>query len=317
MVDRPSANFSAEAVPAPTSREPPQLSVIIASVNGAYYLDTCLAALSRQRGNIQAEIIVADCCGSITQELVARKYPHVQLLSFPQRLTIPELRAIGIAQSTGELVTITEDHCVPPDDWLERIIAAHRVPFVAIGGAVENAATERLVDWAVFLCEYYRHVCPVPAGVTRDIPGPNVTYKREALAHLKDLLAEGRWESFLHARLEERGFELYSDPSIVIYHRKFFGLGEFISQRYHYGRSFAGMRVEGAAMWRRAMLALSSPLLPPLLIGRIASHLFRRRRHRLIFVQAFPLLALFMLSWTIGELIGYVAGPGDSLIKVE
>jgi hypothetical protein len=212
---------------------------------------------------------------------------------------------------------MTEDHCVPPEDWYERIVAAHAAPYVAIGGAIENAATERLVDWAVFLCEYSNFVAPVAAGVVHDIPGPNVAYKREALAHMQDLLDAGQWENFLHARLEQHGFELYRDPSIVIYHRKFFTLAEFLSQRYHYGRGFAGMRVAGAPMARKALFALGTPILPPLILWRIGSRLFGRRRHRLIYLKALPLLALFTLSWSLGELVGYLAGPGDSLARVE
>ncbi len=307
-------------VPAPISQPRstrPQLSVVIASVNGICYLDMCLAALSRQQGNVHAEIIVADCCGDGTKELVARKYPHVRFLSFGERLSIPELRAIGIAHSIGDLIALTEDHCIPADDWFERIVEAHRAPYIAIGGAIENASTERLVDWAVFLCEYSRHVGPLPKGVTDDIPGPNLIYKREALEHIQDLLAAGRWENFLNSRLRQRGFQLYCDPSIVVYHRKFFGVAEFLQQRFHYGRSFAGIRVHDRPLWVRGLFVVGSLGLPPLLIGRIAARLLRRRRHLAVFLKALPLLGLFTLSWTAGEFVGYLLGPGDSLVKVE
>lgn len=301
-----------------TPRTRPVLSVVIASVNGPRYLDKCLEALQRQRGSIAAEVVVADSYGPPTAELIARKYPHVRLRSFAERLTIPQLRAAAIADSTGHLVVMTEDHCVATEDWYERIVAAHRaLPNLAIGGVIENAAVERLVDWAAFLCEYSAFVSPLPAGVVHDIPGPNVAYKRAALEQMQDLLDEGRWETFLHARLEERGFPLYRDPSIVVLHRKFFGLGEFLSQRYHYGRGFAGMRVQGAPLSRKAVFALGSPILPPLILWRLGKRLFGRRRHRAIYLRALPLLALFTLSWSVGEMIGYVLGPGDSLEKVE
>lgn len=297
--------------------EAPRLSVVIPSVNGAAHLDRCLAALSRQCGAVRGEVIVTDCCGSATRDLIERKYPDVRLLSFDRRLPIPELRAIGIAHSRADLIAVTEDHCIPPEDWYERIIAAHRMPHAAIGGAVENASTERLVDWAVFLCEYSRYVNPVPRGVTDDIPGNNVIYKRSALPHIQDLLDAGRWEHFLHWRLLDVGEQLYSDPSVVVYHRKSFGLGEFLEQRFHYGRSFAGMRVQGGPLWKRALFVVGSPILPPLLIWRIGRRLFLRRRHRLVFLKALPLLTLFTVSWAVGELVGYATGPGDSLARVE
>ncbi|HEX8968676.1 MAG TPA: glycosyltransferase [Chloroflexota bacterium] len=304
--------------PAPVSETRPRLSVVIASVNGPEYLDACLSALARQRGSVSSEIVVADSYGPSTAEMLAQKYPYVRLYPFAERLTIPELRAAAIAQSRGELIVMTEDHCVPAEDWYERIVSAHQQhAHMAIGGAIENMAVERMLDWAAFLCEYSNFVRPLPAGVAQDIPGPNVAYKRAALDHMQDLLDEGRWETFLHARLEERGFELYLDPSVVVYHRKFFSLGEFLSQRYHYGRGFAGMRVQGAPVSRKAIFALGSPILPPVILWRLATRLFGRRRHRLIFLRALPLLALFTVSWSVGELVGYVLGPGDSLKKVE
>ncbi len=292
------------------------LSVVIASVNGPAYLDACLASLTHQRGSIRSEIVVADRVGDEIRDLIDRRYPEVRLLSLPTSATIPRLRSVGIAHSSGRIVAITEDHCVPAEDWLERILAAHQSPHAAIGGAVENASTIRLIDWAVYLCEYHRHTSPAREGVTDDIPGMNVAYKREALAQLQDLLEAERWESFLHARLRERGYTLYLDPKILVYHRKSFTLGGFLVERYHYARAFAGMRAADASLGYRLFHAVSSPALPALLLGRMASQLFRRGRHRALFLRALPLIAVFTLSWATGEGVGYLSGPGDSLVKV-
>ncbi|MGH2460602.1 MAG: glycosyltransferase [Chloroflexota bacterium] len=289
---------------------------MIASVNGPAYLDACLGSLASQRGDVRDEVIVVDCYGPEIQNLIARKYPRVKLLSFRERLTIPRLRAIGIANSTGQFVAMTEDHCIPANDWYERIVTRLDGPYSAVGGAVENACTERLADWAAFLCDYVRFVNPVPEGEVGDVPGMNVAYKREALDCLADLLAAGRWETFLHARLRANGFRFYSDPALVVYHRKSFSIAGFLDQRFHYSRAFAGMRVEGATTWRRVAYGTGTVVLPPLLIWRIASHVFSRRRQRRIFLTCLPLLSLFVVSWAVGECLGYLLGPGDSLLRV-
>src|ERR1700694_1510051 len=98
----------------------PAISVVIASVNGAAYLERCLAGLGKQQACVSSEILVADGCGSETRELVKRKYPSVRLFSFGERMSVPQLRAIGIARSRGDLVLLTEDHCIPAPDWFER-----------------------------------------------------------------------------------------------------------------------------------------------------------------------------------------------------
>jgi len=295
----------------------PDVSVVIASVNGASFLDACLGALTKQQGSVRGEIVVADRVGGEVRELICQKYPHVNLLSFDKQLSIPELRSIGIARSHGRLVAVTEDHCVPAPNWFERIVAAHRADHIAVGGTVENGATERLVDWAVFLCEYHRHTGPIAEGVSRDLPGMNVAYKRAAFDHLQDLLANGSWETALHARLREKGLTLYFDPSVQVLHRKSFTIGGFLSERYNYARAFAGKRVEGAAPSRRLAYGIGALALPPLLLTRIASHLFRRRCYRLRFVETLPLLILFVGGWSIGECVGYLRGPGNSLAKVK
>ena len=56
--------------------------------------------------------------------------------------------------------------------------------------------------------------------------------------------------------------------------------------------------------------------LPPLLFYRTVSRVLSKRRHRAELVRSLPLLAVFVVSWAFGEMVGYVAGPGDSLAKV-
>src|SRR5713226_10777479 len=296
----------------------PKISVVIASVNGPNCTDECLEALEKQTLKGQAEVIVVDCCGDGVAQLIRQKYPQTRLIRFAERKTIPELRAIGMKNARGDIIVITEDHCLAEPHWYERMLAAHQEHYGAIGGAVENdVSIKRVVDWAVYFCEYSKYLNPVPAGEVADIPGNNTSYRREFLDYLGGALETGLWENFLNAKLQEHGVKLFSDPSIVVYHRKCFGFRYFLSQRYHYARSFAGMRTKGASLWRRLVFAAFSPLLPALLIGRIGWRVLTKRRHLGRFFQALPFLAVFTLSWAVGEFVGYLFGAGESLMKVE
>jgi hypothetical protein len=42
-----------------------------------------------------------------------------------------------------------------------------------------------------------------------------------------------------------------------------------------------------------------------------------RRRHVGWFLKGLPLVLLFSATWTIGEFLGYLTGPGDSLVKIR
>lgn len=293
--------------------ETPELSVVIASINGWPYLRQCLAALARQQGGVSAEIIVADCVGQGVVGPLRNSHPEVRLLAFGEPRSVPQLRAAGILASRGEVIAITEDHCLPEPDWYSSMIRSHRHhPAPAVGGAVDNAATQRVVDWAVYFCEYSAFISPVPEGRVHELPGPNVSYKRGALEAMEDLLRDGYWETFLHWRLEAEGHSLWSDPSVRVLHKKHFTFRDFLVERYHYGRAFAGHRNQFSNSGRRWFHFTFSPLLPPLLITRIARRVLARRRHLGAFLRSLPLILAFMISWALGEWVGYAFGPGQS-----
>jgi hypothetical protein len=275
--------------------------------------------LENQTLNDQAEVIVAGCSADGIAQLVRGRRLRAKLLSFDQRKTIPELRAIGMKNSQGAIIAVTEDHCLPEPHWYERILRAHEIHFGAVGGAVENhKSITRVIDWAVFFCEYSRYMNPIPAGEVSDIPGNNATYRREFLEYVADMLEGGQfWESFLNAKLQSRGIKLFSDPSIIVFHKKEFGLGYFISQRYHYSRSYTQMRTASSSVWKKVLYAGFCPLLPILLVYRITSCVVRKRVHLGMFVRAFPLIVFFTTIWAWGEFVGYVFGPGLSLLKVD
>jgi glycosyl transferase family 2 len=290
-----------------------ELSVVIASVNGMPHLARCLDALQRNASG--AEVVLADATDEETRGRVREEWPRVRLLPHDGPATVPQLRAAGIAAASNELVAVIEDHCLVREGWAERIVDWHRQGHAAVGGPVHNAVDRRIRDWAAFFCEYSAFMEPLPLGPARDLPGMNVSYDRRAIEAVQDLLDEGRWETWLHARLRERGLDLWCDPELVIDHDKDFGIGEFLSQRYHYSRAYAGMRVPGLGS-RRWVYAVGAPLLPPLLYLRIARNV-ARTRHRAAFAAATPLVLLDLAVWAVGEMVGYVAGEGDSLQKVR
>jgi GT2 family glycosyltransferase len=296
----------------------PRISVVIPSTSGAESLADCLDALVNQSLKAEAEVIVLDC-GGLGVVNAARKHSAVKLLSFPERKSIPELRAIGMRRAEGEIVAVIEDHCNPEPHWFERILHAHERFYGVIGGAVENdPSIRRAIDWAVFFCEYSRYMNPVPNGEAADLPGNNVSYRREFLSQVDDLLETGRaWEGDLHARLREKGVKLYSDPSIIVYHKKKFRFGYFVSQRYHYSRSYAGLRAARKPYGTRILRAVSCIVLPLVLMSRISRTLIGKKRHLRQFFQAVPALAVFLIVWSWGEYIGYLFGPGKSLLRVD
>lgn len=299
------------------------ISVVIASVNGLPMIDDCLAALADQHGSHDAQVIVADVMGEETINLIKEKYPWVKLLNFPERLTIPQLRSAALALSTGDIIAVIEDHCVVDDHWYEEIVKAHSnyEECVAVGGVVENGSCERLMDWAVFFCEYTPFMQPVAQGISTNITGNNVSYKRRAFQDIDGLqqaLNQGFWESTLHSKLLERGDKFLMEPAILVHHKKYFGFRYFISQRFHYSRYYAGTLFGEGPLSKRVLRGAASLVaVPPLVLARMTSQILRKKRHRLKLLQAAPLLVVFTGVWAFGESVGCLFGPGQSLSKIE
>lgn len=297
----------------------PVLSVVIASVNGYRYIAQCLRSLADQRGRERAEVIVVEASGDDTPQRIASEYPDAVVIGLPDQRPIPLLRAIGIRQARGDIVTTTGDHFVFDPDWCERIIEAHRsLPHAAIGGAVENGIRDRLMDRAAYVCEYGKFMLPFEARPEVDLPGPNVSYRRRVLEQAcGDLLDQGLWERALHTRMAERGLQLWLMPSLVVYYTKTFEFWDFLAQRYYFGRSFAAMRVIAASGLTRLFYGTVALLLPSLYLWRYARCLLGRGRFLREFLIASPLLVIFACAWSVGEFLGYTLGDGGASLRVK
>src|SRR3990172_9204782 len=147
-----------------------KISVIIPCVNGLPVIKECLESIYRQKNSDIAEVIVIDC----------------------------------IKEAKCDILALIEDHCLVRENWFTEILKAHESDYVAIGGAVENACQDRVLDWATFFCEYSAFIQPVPFSPVRELPGNNVSYKRNKIQDvLNDAIDKGVWEGFIHQKLIE------------------------------------------------------------------------------------------------------------------
>lgn len=298
-----------------TEARAPDLSVVIPSVNGWGDLEGCLQALAAQTGACTIQTLVIDRVGPNVRRPLRRQHPRAVLLEVPHGTTIPEMRALGFDRAQAPVVGVIEDHVLVPPDWAERMLAAHAEGAKVVGGSVYNAAHDRAVDWAAFLCEYC-HCLQPPAGAAEWVTGNNITYRRDLLERFREVIDRGGWENQLHDALREAGITLLSRPDIAVGHKKHYRISEYLHQRYLYARSYAGMRLEGAGTARRVAYGVAALSLPPLLLLRTVARVFSARRHRVELLRTLPLLGLFVTAWAAGEVVGYCHGPGDSLGQV-
>lgn len=289
----------------------PELSVVIGSHNARASVVACLGALQKQLNGCRAEIIVVDNSTDGTAAIVAAQFSAVKLLSADPEQWVPELWEAGIRASRGPIVALTTAHCVPDDNWMAEILATHgESDAVGIGGAIENDASAGIVDWAVYFCRYAKYMKPFAPYMIHDIPADNASYKRWALDRCTDVRTRGFWEPDVHAKLTAEGYRLLMTPRIGVRHVRSFTFGEFMRQRFWHGRQFGSSNAFRLSAVSRLAHIVAAPLIPFLMLSRVARQVWRRQGHMAPMLLATPVILLFLASWATGECMGYVTPTG-------
>jgi len=247
----------------------------------------------------------------------SRKYSEFVVIRRPAGTTLPGLLGVALARASGEIIAITDLTCEVPEDWAAEILKAHAAPHPVIGGAVEPTGLRHVVDWASYFCDYGQFMRPLAEGPVAELPGNNISVKRWVLERGKEFVAPQFWKTYWCRRLQAEGISLCSAPSIVVYYRKSFRLIPYLLHRFHNGRCFAGMRLRELSRARRALYVVAAPALPVVLTTRMLRKTLGKRRHLAELVLSLPISLLANLSWALGELCGYLTGPGLSCDHVR
>jgi hypothetical protein len=294
-----------------------ELSIIVAIIAGGDGPTTsCLTALASQINEHIECLVPYDSRLPGAREL-ARKFPWADFIDARSAVDSEEfgsssrehhdiLRAIGLNQARGRIVALLEDHGTPSPEWISATVQAHGDDCTAVGGAVENGV-DRLLNWAVYFCDFGRYQNPVPEGPAEFLSDSNVTYKKDVLQSVKHLWVNAFHETSVNWELQRRGHVLRLNPRMVVYQtRQTLRLLPALHERYVWGRSFAGTRATEVSTTRRLTLAALSFLLPVVLTSRIVLFGLRKRTHLAKLFLALPLIFLLETIWSTGEFIGYL-----------
>jgi hypothetical protein len=292
-----------------------RLNVIVVSMNRPRLLRRCLETLTLDARETEGvEVAVVGDWDSEPDMLVSLRdaFPETRWINAPPGATVPAKRWLGIDGTKEEVFALLEDDCVVPAGWCRALRLAHRSD-VAIGGAIEPGCYRSGLDWAVYFCEYARFMMPF-AGRVASLPGNNVSYKRALLKQFerKEWRAEGFYEGDFHRELRAAGISLLAEPSLAVTNVNSWGASQVLGVPFHHGRAFAGRRLRGRGSWRRPLFAGFAILLPLVQVSRVLREVASRRRLLARLISAMPWVALFCVSWSAGELVGYLTGAGRS-----
>jgi glycosyltransferase involved in cell wall biosynthesis len=293
------------------------LSVVVAAQEARRNLRKCLASLQAQLSACSGEVVVVDGSGSEAALRLAGEFPSFRFLPRSRGTDVPGLWKAGIDASHGRIVALMIEHCVPGPGWTQAVLRAHAGGPAAIGGAMEIDPGAGLVDRAIYFCRYSGYMPPFPRRWVDDLAGDNCSYKRAALDELRAEMAEGFWETFTHQEMRRRGERLLCDPSILMYYAGPLAGLSFLRTRLAHGRYFAARRGRTLPRPERFLRAAAFPIVPFLMLGRVAARVWKARRRGTQFLLCVPLVTAFLTAWSAGEFLGYLLGPAKEQIRSE
>ncbi len=284
------------------------------SICGEAQLERCLAALEQQREGLEFDVVVAAAptLGDLAQ--VRQRFPRVQIIVNEDVTSPIQLAASAVTAADGELILLTEDHCVPDSGWVAALSRGLGEGRGAVGGIVDplDEGTMSPFDWAFYYVDFFRYQAPQRRGAVHSLSSCNVGYRKTDLESLEGWWRGSFHETRVHAALTKRVGPLWMEPDARVEAGRKVLRGDALRERFAFGRIYACRRIDKPNGAMRLWRALASPLLPLLLLARLASAARRDTATARRFRRSLPDLALLVLAWSAGETLGYWTGQAPA-----
>lgn len=285
-------------------RTRPRLSVAIVGICGAEEIDDCLTAMAAQQDIEPFEVVVAYDPRLKGVAALADRHPAVRWHANEGQESPLELAAVAIAATTGEIVALTEDHCLPDPRWLANLVAEVGPGRGAVGGTIGVETVATSVEWAFYFVDFFRYAPPVTPGPSPSLTVCNVAYRREDLDAIGHVWADFFHETAVNQALADRFGALWLSAAPRVRMLRQVRFMAAIRERFAFGRLFGATRIQFMPGWKRWLYAAFSPGLPVLLMGRMIRRGIRPPLRARFLGAALPILAM-VIAWTAGEWLGY------------
>lgn len=298
----------------------PAMSVVVITPDRYATVRRTIKHLRAQKicGSLEILIVAPSARELELDESELRSFLRHRVVEVGHMSSTARARAEGARQATAPVVAFAEDHAFPAPGWAEALIERHREEWAAVGPVMTNANPRSLTSWANLLIEYAQWLDPAEGGEREHLPGHNGSYKRDILLSYGDRLeAMLDAESILHWDLRAKGYKLYLEPKARTFHQNFTARKPSLTLRFNGGRLFASSRAQSWPVWRRALFACASPLIPLVRCQRIARELLKPGRPRHLLPRLLPSLFVGLVFDGAGEMTGYAFGAGGAMAKLS
>jgi len=303
-------------MPTSAAETNPSLSVILVAGSKRERTGLALASLLRQSRIESMEIILVDLWGERLPPVPQSDHPRIRVLPVLQADSYGAAMTEGIRRARAPVVAFLEEHALACRGWAAAIIQAHEGPWDGVGCLVLPALRRNAVSQAMSLINDIAWSWERQRGEAEQIRGHNAAYKRQALLAFGDQMAEMlEFEAELHARLREQGGRLFIETGAKIVHCNDSSWRSMLRAYFAWNRSYAAA-CKARKLWSvRTMVAkvVGWPLSPPVRWVRTARTIFQTSEIQpAAVIRLAPSIFAAHLASSLGQLVGLIAGPGQS-----
>ena len=296
--------------------DPSAITITVATVEGWPDIERAVRSFEVAAAAAGGDVLIADGSGRPAPAAGALG-PRTRWISEPGA-SVFQLRRRCYEEASAPIVGVSEDHCLLPPDWATRNLAVHAAhpEAAAVGGAVLNGATGSVMDWASFLVVQALFAAPIRSGPAERISGAvSVTYKRSALEGLESFDGLGAMDALHQRALAANGATLIADDGIRVVHDQSLGTLGTVLIHFHAGRTMSGFRRQHMDL-RQVVRLAATPIVPLARLARVAA-LTAPRGYVRELARSLPTMWFLLVTQTVGQVVGYALGPGDSPRKVR
>jgi hypothetical protein len=192
----------------------------------------------------------------------------------------------------------------------------HEEDWAVVGPNLGNANPRTLRSWAIFYNAYAPHINQ-NAGPATSAAGHNASYKKKLLdAFAPDELAELlEVEWILQQRIRANGGQIYYEPAAQTFHLNVSRWSTWINNHFAMGRVFGAQRSRDWNAPQRLFAAARSPIVPFVRYTRHCRCLRASGDHQFLPPTVLLLIFFGLCLSALGEMVGSVAGMGQSLVQ--
>jgi len=215
-----------------------KISVLISTYNEEKHIENCLTSLKNQTYK-NFEIVVCDAYSKDRTTEIAKKY--ADKIIFVKKTMIGIQKNAGVKACKGDYVVLSDADCTHPKDWIARIAGfLKKHPETDVYGGIDiPRKNDPLFERCVFAFDSNDKTITDSFKAAWRLRGCNIVYRKKSFLALGgyDKELSGSEEPELHTRMAKKGYDLYFDKTLFVYHRRRSNIKDLFKQMFRNGVS--------------------------------------------------------------------------------